>query len=334
MILSFRSATVLCALSLLIAPLAGQAKTTKLRTAASAAFRAQDWGTAESAYAKLVAIDDSDGQSWYQLGYARHAQKKLDSALKAHMKAAASTGFAEANRLGAYNAACVFAMQNKADKAFEWLDKSVAAGYTAAGQISQDADLKNLHGDPRFGKLITRLKKMAADSPYRAFGGSFERAAARLGYFRANGDGAHIHVGYSPVEWKKAYNGVLEDESFVGTRWRFGAHFWTSLDTNVPLTIAGEYVEPGQYYLTLVHQGDELMAMYLLDPAEIRKHQLTSAQAGETRGGIEILFEHDRMEAVEKKLNIAMTPGARKTAKFVVRFGPHRLTAPMEVHLK
>lgn len=56
----------------------------------------------------------------------------------------------------AYNLACMLALHNRPDEAFTYLRQSLDYGLpTRAGlAIDQDADLKSLHGDPRFQKIV------------------------------------------------------------------------------------------------------------------------------------------------------------------------------------
>jgi len=62
-----------------------------------------------------------------------------------------------------YNAACVAAKANHADLAFIWLNKSLALNFTNIKVLSSDDDLKSLHQDERWSKLlkeVTRRKEI------------------------------------------------------------------------------------------------------------------------------------------------------------------------------
>lgn len=85
----------------------------------------------------------------------------------------------EENKSGlAYNAACSFALAGQAEKAFEYLETAVDLGYTNVEQIKSDSDLKSLHNDKRWQKIIDKAaeKKRAVkefwdssvlETPYR-----------------------------------------------------------------------------------------------------------------------------------------------------------------------
>lgn len=57
-----------------------------------------------------------------------------------------------------YNRACVEARLGRLDDALASLEKSLAAGFAAAGQMRDDPDLAALAGDPRFARLLARAE--------------------------------------------------------------------------------------------------------------------------------------------------------------------------------
>jgi tetratricopeptide (TPR) repeat protein len=59
----------------------------------------------------------------------------------------------------AYNIACAYALSGRKPLALDWLEKSVEMGFHDADHIAKDSDLDPLREDPRYGKLIERLKK-------------------------------------------------------------------------------------------------------------------------------------------------------------------------------
>ena len=59
-----------------------------------------------------------------------------------------------------YNLACSFALTSKIEESFEALEAAVRFGYDAPEHMRQDEDLKVLHDDPRFLKLLERLQKI------------------------------------------------------------------------------------------------------------------------------------------------------------------------------
>ncbi len=57
-----------------------------------------------------------------------------------------------------YNLACMASRAGRRDEAFEYLGHAVDAGYADVRFMSADADLKPLQTDPRFDKLVARVK--------------------------------------------------------------------------------------------------------------------------------------------------------------------------------
>ena len=58
-----------------------------------------------------------------------------------------------------YNLACIFSLQKKIDRAIEWLQKAVDAGYDDFGWMEKDTDLDNLRDDPRYKEMVRRGPK-------------------------------------------------------------------------------------------------------------------------------------------------------------------------------
>lgn len=58
-----------------------------------------------------------------------------------------------------YNLACSLALVKRADDAFAALDQAVTLGYRDVDWLLKDADLKPLHGDPRFASLLDRVRR-------------------------------------------------------------------------------------------------------------------------------------------------------------------------------
>ena len=54
-----------------------------------------------------------------------------------------------------YNVACLFALENKPERAIDCLEEAMAAGFGLRDWIRQDPDLASLRGDPRFEKILS-----------------------------------------------------------------------------------------------------------------------------------------------------------------------------------
>ncbi len=113
-----------------------------------------DYAGAEEVFRARTAANASDGVSWFYLGYALHAQGKLEEAVPAHEKAAS---FRQLASPAGYNAACAHARLGHVDEGITWLQRAIAAGYGDRNTIATDKDLDPLRDDPRFAALLPPL---------------------------------------------------------------------------------------------------------------------------------------------------------------------------------
>ena len=61
-----------------------------------------------------------------------------------------------------YNMACFNALLGEPDKALEFLEQSIDAGFYCPSKIAEDPDLESLHARDRFGKAVAEARKNAA----------------------------------------------------------------------------------------------------------------------------------------------------------------------------
>ena len=121
-------------------------------TRAEAATAAKQWAEAAALWEKVVEANPVRGGFWDSLAWARYNAKD-------YPKAAAA--FEKVYELGegrphnaAYNVACSLALAGKKEEAIGWLEKSFAEGWRDLAHAEADTDLKSLHDDPRFRKLL------------------------------------------------------------------------------------------------------------------------------------------------------------------------------------
>jgi hypothetical protein len=57
-----------------------------------------------------------------------------------------------------YNVACGFALAGQKEKALDWLERAVQAGFSERQLMETDSDLESLRGLERFQKLLEKLK--------------------------------------------------------------------------------------------------------------------------------------------------------------------------------
>jgi tetratricopeptide (TPR) repeat protein len=135
-----------------------QATPSPKMTAANELFKQQKYQEAVASFGEVLKDEPKNGRAWYLLGMSLHSLGKYEQAIAAFEKNVAIAN----NPNAVYNIACGYARMNQADKAFEWLEKSLNGGVAPLVNLEADADLENIRKDARFKKmteLAERKKK-------------------------------------------------------------------------------------------------------------------------------------------------------------------------------
>lgn len=161
------------------------------------------------------------------------------------------------------------------------------------------------------------------------------RASTRIFYWFGPGSAGQVEIDHGLPAWQPAYAKMLAPQKTM--RWRFGQNFWTRLDTNIDLTIGGVRLPAGYYYLALESHVDEGLRLIALDPAEVRSQLLDAYQAPQTTGGVALPLTREDDGQFTRRLSMTLDvveeDGVRTDrATLEIRFGPHRLIAPIEMH--
>lgn len=137
-----------------------------LRIAAKKAIANKDWSTAVAALGQVVEKAPDDARSWFMLGYALHADGRLDEAIKIHRKA---TEFPPTRPVAFYNLSCAFALKGDRETALKHLEESLDAGFTCTRPLSEDTDFVSLVDGSKFKELAARALPLASRDTYRQF---------------------------------------------------------------------------------------------------------------------------------------------------------------------
>ncbi|MDN3642930.1 DUF2268 domain-containing putative Zn-dependent protease [Lutimonas halocynthiae] len=99
-----------------------------------------------------------------------YLEKKYDAATANYLRVIDMSDFNSQKRNAAYNAACCLALQKKTDSAFVLLNSAIAYGYNNKLHLSTDSDLKILHQDAKWKKLLDEVpaSKTLNDNPEKA----------------------------------------------------------------------------------------------------------------------------------------------------------------------
>jgi tetratricopeptide (TPR) repeat protein len=303
-----------------------------LQQKAQSALASQKWSEAADAFRALTESDPKDAQSWLNLGYALHAQGKLDEALPIHMKAAE---FNATKAVASYNAACVYARQNNVEEAIAWLTKAVGARFNDANTMQNDSDLASVRSDGRFAQLLEEVRKNAANAVPQPFVITTPRASARLAYFGQRAV-PQAMIDYGQPPWKPEYERMIGAGQYIQKRWRLGQDFWTHLDSSVDLSLGGVDVNAGYYYLVVMEKAADQFVLTLLDPAVVHERKLDAFGVSRYDGpGLDVPLSHDHVAKSADRLEIEWVANGDSGSKgdLVIRFGPHELRTPYELHL-
>ena len=110
----------------------------------------------------------------------------------------------------------------------------------------------------------------------------------------------------------------------------------TVLDTNLPIQVGESKLAPRDYYLALERTGKDAYSLVFLDPREIRAQRLDAFLVHQTKGGIVVPLTHSKGDEVAAKLAITLEleEGSKTKGTFTIRFGPHRLSAPLLIAME
>jgi hypothetical protein len=187
------------------------------------------------------------------------------------------------------------------------------------------------------GLAISSSVLLAQDAKFEAFDGQSERGSTSIVYFSQpsenefNAEGGFV-ITYGRPEWRAEYDEQF-DELTKGKRWRFGNNSWTTLDTNLPLKIAGAKVAPGYYYLVLERgQGDD-WSLVILDPQPLQKKKMDASGAEDTTGGIKAPLALSMAAEAAAKLSVNLTKNENDLTKasLDIQWGKRKLSAPIDV---
>jgi len=164
-----------------------------------------------------------------------------------------------------------------------------------------------------------------------------ERGSARVLYWdtKANTAFGEFAFDYGRQAWKKEYDDPANfDKLTKGKTYRLGSNYWTLLDTNIPLKIAGTAVAPGLYYLGLARSADgEKWSLVFIDAAKARSMRVDAFQIERAPVLFQVPMSLEQATEPIEKLTITLSYAKEKPkdVKLRISWGKLQLTAPVEV---
>jgi tetratricopeptide (TPR) repeat protein len=187
----------------------------------------------KSGFVKASRKHPKNGGDWYSRGVELHNEERYDDAIAAFAHA-----IEEGTRVDAatYNIACGYARKGDADRAVDWLRKSLKEGFDLSSYIDKDDDLDGVRSDPRFVELRRNLRTEKIEaSRHRA-----DRLAERfreLQASRATKGGALYAIGKELLDVGRYDVSAQAFQESAARRYREGASLY---NTACALSLKGD----------------------------------------------------------------------------------------------
>ena len=170
-------------------------------------------------------------------------------------------------------------------------------------------------------------------------GTTSDRASARVLYWnlKAKAAAGQVAINYGCPVWKKDYEDQAKfDDMTKGKVWRLGNNFWTTLVTDLPLTISGKPVAPGPYYLGLSRSTDgSQWSLAFIDPTGARQAHLDAFDIRKAKVDFLAPMTTEKAGELAEKLTITLTHPKEdiKNVTLKIAWGNLALSAPVKIDL-
>ena len=171
-----------------------------------------------------------------------------------------------------------------------------------------------------------------------AFGSdSPERGTTRVGYWNneKNMGAGQFAIDYGRPVWRKEYEDTANfDKMTKGKVYRLGSNFWTTLDSDMQLTIAGKAIPAGSWYLGL-HRSEDgaTWSLVLIDPAKARAAHIDASEIERAPIAFKAPMTVEQATESKEKLTIDLIfqKGNLKDVTLRIGWGKMQLSAPVQV---
>ncbi|HKQ04605.1 MAG TPA: DUF2911 domain-containing protein [Blastocatellia bacterium] len=189
-----------------------------------------------------------------------------------------------------------------------------------------------------FGSLAGAQNNKPAPPPIVAFGSdSPERGTTRVGFWNTKKDmgAGQFAIDYGRPLWKADYEDTAKFDAFTkGKVYRLGSNFWTTLDTDMPLTVAGTQIPAGLWYLGLHRSADgATWSLVFIDPAKARAAHIDASEIGRAPVAFKAPMTIETAAETKDKLTIDLLfkRGNPKDVTLRISWGKWQFSAPVVV---
>lgn len=194
---------------------------------------------------------------------------------------------------------------------------------------------------------IVLTLSLAVSAQHMTFGGGTDgldrRESTWIAYFDQPGGRfvGGFTINYNKVVWQERYAEEL-DTILRGSIWRMGKHFWSTLDTNLGLELAGVRIPAGYYYLGLSRDEEGTFHLAVIDAQNAQKARLDAFNIADADVRYSVPLTLEQTDSVEDALTIFFSverkdpsvpyeAGIVTDALLTIAFGDVRLKAPVKV---
>jgi hypothetical protein len=177
-----------------------------------------------------------------------------------------------------------------------------------------------------------------APPPIVAFGSdSVERGTTRVGFWNTKKDmgAGQFAIDYGRPVWKKDYEDTAKFDAMTkGHVYRLGSNFWTTMDTDMPLNIAGTTIPAGLWYLGLQRSADGASwSLVFIDPMKARAEHVDASEIERAPIAYKAPMTTEQATETKDKLTIDLVfkRTAPKDVTLRVAWGKLQLSAPVQV---
>ena len=186
--------------------------------------------------------------------------------------------------------------------------------------------------------LVGAQNNKPAPPPIVAFGSdSPERGTTRVGFWNTKKDrgAGQFAIDYGRPVWKKDYEDTAKFDAMTkGNVYRLGSNFWTTLDSDMPLNIAGTQIPAGLWYLGLHRSQDgATWSLVFIDPMKARAEHVDASEI--SRAPIAYKAPMTLEQATESKdkltIDLVFKRANPKDVTLRIGWGKLQLSAPVQV---
>jgi DUF2911 family protein len=164
-----------------------------------------------------------------------------------------------------------------------------------------------------------------------------ERGTTRVGLWnnKKKMGAGQFAIDYGRPVWRKEYeDAAMFDKMTKGKVYRLGSNFWTTLDTDMPLVIAGKTIPAGLWYLGL-HRSDDgaTWSIVFIDPAKARAAHMDASEIGRAPIAFKAPMTTEQAGDMKEKLTIDLLfqEADPKDVTLKIAWGKLQLSAPVQV---